>query len=108
MMKLFKNEVELRLFCDIHSHSRKKNVFMYGCCYNESKDHRTVWKNLMIKVVPLLLSERNKIFSFKKCKFRVEKAKEAAARVVVFREFGILHSYTMETSFYGPKYKAHL
>ena len=81
---------------------------MYGCSYNESKDHRTIWKNLMIKIVPLLLSEKNKVFSFKKCKFRVEKAKEAAARVVVFREFNLLHSYTMETSFFGPLYKAHL
>lgn len=25
------NEIELVLYCDFHGHSRKQNVFVYGC-----------------------------------------------------------------------------
>jgi hypothetical protein len=25
------NEIELVLYCDFHGHSRKQNVFIYGC-----------------------------------------------------------------------------
>ena len=41
---------------------------------------------MMIKMVPLVLAAQNKIFCYKSCKFRIEKAKESAARVVIFRE----------------------
>ncbi len=27
----FMNEIELVLYCDFHGHSRKQNVFIYGC-----------------------------------------------------------------------------
>ena len=39
----------------------------------------------------------------KDCKFAVEKDKEATARIVVFRELGILNSYTFESTFYGSE-----
>lgn len=32
----------------------------------------------------------------------MEKAKEATARIVIFRELGIMNSFTLECSFYGP------
>jgi len=35
MIKRFMNEIELVLYCDFHGHSRKQNVFVYGC---ENKD----------------------------------------------------------------------
>ncbi len=27
----FMNEIEIILYCDFHGHSRKQNVFIYGC-----------------------------------------------------------------------------
>ena len=27
----FRNEIDLVLYCDFHGHSRKQNVFVYGC-----------------------------------------------------------------------------
>lgn len=85
----------------------KKNVFMYCCCSNgkEIEDRRA---NVLIKIIPLLLAEKNKIFSFKDSKFRLEKSKESTARIVLFKELGILNSYTLESSFYGPQHKAWL
>ncbi|MCP6769919.1 hypothetical protein NL529_34235, partial [Klebsiella pneumoniae] len=41
------------------------------------------------------------IFKFKECRFRIEKAKESTARVVVFRDFNIMNSFTLESSFFG-------
>lgn len=54
-------------------------------------------------MIPLLCCHKNKNFSFKDCRFRVEKCKESTARVVVFREFNIMNSFTLECSFYGKE-----
>ena len=32
MMKELAAQREVALYCDIHGHSRKCNMFMYGCC----------------------------------------------------------------------------
>jgi len=37
----------------------------------------------------------------KDCKFASEKEKETTARIVLFKELGILNSYTLESTFYG-------
>lgn len=41
------------------------------------------------------------MFRFYSCKFRIEKSKLKAARVVLFREFGIMNCFTLEASFHG-------
>jgi hypothetical protein len=41
-------------------------------------------------------------FNFDGCSFSIQKAKETTARVVGYREFGIINSYTLECSFFGP------
>jgi len=48
-----KNQVVL--FCDMHGHSRKRNVFMYGCVAGQAEinQHRN---NNLIKIVPYFLS----------------------------------------------------
>jgi len=43
------------LFTDIHGHSRKKNVFLYGCtCVNGEKNPNK--GNALIKAFPFLLT----------------------------------------------------
>ena len=49
------------------------------------------------------MSEWNPYFNIKSCTFTIEKEKESTSRVVLFREFGIMNTYTAETSFYGSK-----
>jgi len=41
------------------------------------------------------------MFRFYSCKFRNEKSKQKAARLVVSKEFEIMNSFTFETSFHG-------
>lgn len=47
--------------------------------------------------------QKNKLFRFKDCRFRIERCKEATARVVVYREFNIMNSFTLECSFFGKE-----
>ncbi|XP_014186871.1 cytosolic carboxypeptidase 1 isoform X1 [Haplochromis burtoni] len=103
------------VFCDYHGHSRKKNVFMYGCSVKE-----TVWQSnisatssdlhedLGYRTLPKILSQIAPAFSMASCSFVVERSKEATARVVVWREIGVQRSYTMESTLCGcdqGKYK---
>ncbi|XP_068595948.1 cytosolic carboxypeptidase 2-like [Brachionichthys hirsutus] len=89
-------ETDVVLYCDFHGHNRKNNVFMYGCNSQGNaslKPHERIY--------PLMMSKNatNK-FSFKSCKFRVQKSKEGTGRVTMWR-LGIKNSYTMEATFGG-------
>ena len=99
-MKVFQEEHKIDLFCDLHGHSRKKNAFMYGCTFDSSEEERFT-KNFFLRSFPSILSEHNNFFNFKGCSFKCEKSKEKTGRIVWFKELGILHSFTQETTFYG-------
>lgn len=43
------------------------------------------------------------MFSLKDSRFGVEKCKDSTARVVIFREFNIMNSFTLECSFFGKE-----
>ncbi|XP_070828118.1 cytosolic carboxypeptidase 2 [Chaetodon trifascialis] len=89
-------ETDVALYCDFHGHNRKNNVFMYGC---NNRDDASV--KLHERVFPLMMSKNaaNK-FSFKSCKFRVQKSKEGTGRIAMWK-LGIKNSYTMEATFGG-------
>ncbi|KAF0696082.1 Aste57867_13120 [Aphanomyces stellatus] len=87
-------------YCDIHGHSRKKNVFMYGC------DTRK-YINPIARAFPRLLSTHwigQQYVSLDSCNFQVNRGREATARVVVGRDMGILNSFTLEASFCGADF----
>ncbi|XP_048217525.1 cytosolic carboxypeptidase 2 isoform X2 [Perognathus longimembris pacificus] len=95
MIKRLMEEREVLLYCDFHGHSRKNNIFLYGC---NNKDRRH-W--LHERVFPLMLSKNiPDKFSFRSCNFKVQKCKEGTGRVVMWR-MGIQNSYTMESTFGG-------
>ncbi|KAM4618110.1 cytosolic carboxypeptidase 2 [Discoglossus pictus] len=96
MIKRLLSEREVLLYCDFHGHSRKSNVFMYGC-NNKSRPETKLHE----RVFPLMLSKNapDKFF-FKGCKFKVQKSKEGTGRIVMWRH-GIQNSYTMEATFGG-------
>ncbi|XP_044921820.1 cytosolic carboxypeptidase 2 isoform X5 [Mustela putorius furo] len=95
MIKRLLEEREVLLYCDFHGHSRKNNIFLYGCNNNDRK----YW--LHERVFPLMLSKNAPDkFSFQSCNFKVQKCKEGTGRVVMWR-MGILNSYTMESTFGG-------
>lgn len=101
MIEVFSEHHTLLMCCDLHGHTRKRNVFMYGCAI-KSMDCLTLRRNLMAKVIPVEMSKRSKFFTFKDCHFRLEKSKNSTARIVLYKDFNITHSYTMEASFFGP------
>ncbi|XP_006782341.2 cytosolic carboxypeptidase 4 [Neolamprologus brichardi] len=96
------------VFCDYHGHSRKKNVFLYGCSIKE-----TLWQSGSAvdtvglkedpgyRTIPKTLDRIAPTFSFNSCNFLVEKSRSATARVVVWREMGVLRSYTLENTYNG-------
>ena len=86
----------LRAYIDIHGHSRKKSVFMYGPEYPLQST-----KYLKCRVLPKLLDEKSEMFRFHSCKFNVERSKLGAARVVFLQEFGITNCFTLEASMHA-------
>ena len=98
----FSETHEIALYCDMHGHSMRKNVFMYACNSGYSPS------NVLIRLIPRMLGKLNPIFSFKDCHFRVENCKLSTARVVLFREINVINSYTLEASFYGPENRTQL
>ena len=97
IMKLAK-ERPLALYCDLHGHSRRKNVFMYGNCSNEEQEASRIFPFLMSKIA-------QPHFSYDYSRFCVGRGKEQTARVAMWRDLGQKHPniFTMEASFCGPK-----
>ncbi|KAJ6665588.1 hypothetical protein lerEdw1_003431 [Lerista edwardsae] len=87
MIKRVLEEREVLLYCDLHGHSRKNNIFMYGCNNNYASE-----RLLHERIFPLMLS--------KNMPDKVQKCKEGTGRVVMWR-MGIQNSYTMESTFSG-------
>jgi hypothetical protein len=97
LIKKFQEDREVFLVCDIHGHSRKKNIFMYGNSVPKNDKYKE-------RVFPFVLEKQADTFSFADCSFAVQKSKEATARVVVWKEMGIQNSFTLEASFCGADF----
>ena len=83
-------------YIDMHGHSRRKNIFMYGPAY-PIHDARY----LKVRVLPKLMSEQSEMFRYFACKFSAHRSKERTARVVLHRTFNIMNCFTLEASFHG-------
>ena len=80
----------------MHGHSKKKNVFIYGPYYPLHNP-----KYLEMRLIPKILADRTDMFRFWSCKFRIEKSKQRAARLVLWREFNIMNCFTLEATFHS-------
>ncbi|XP_072161531.1 cytosolic carboxypeptidase 1 isoform X2 [Bemisia tabaci] len=93
------------VYCDFHGHSRRKNVFMYGCSPKESwleADRESAQEtSFEYLVLSHSMQKYCSAFSLPSCHFRVERSRESTARITVWREFGIQRSYTLEASYCG-------
>ena len=97
LCKQVQEERGLIFFCDLHGHSRKQNVFMYGC---EKKDEPS-----LCRLFPYMLSKLNPYFLFESSRFGMQKSKAATARIALFKELKTTPCvYTMESSFAGVDY----
>lgn len=93
MIREFNREREMILSCDLHGHSRRKNIFIYGNNF-ENRPHAT-------RVFPFIMSKLLDYFSFEYSRFSVHKSKESTQRVTLWRELKIANVFTMEASFCG-------
>ncbi|XP_075711946.1 cytosolic carboxypeptidase 3 isoform X2 [Rhinoderma darwinii] len=99
MIKRVMEEREILLYCDLHGHSRKQNIFMYGCKGRGAQNGRN--SRLCERIFPFMLGKISPDkFSFSGCKFKVQRNKEGTGRVVMWK-MGIRNSYTLEATFCG-------
>lgn len=87
---------KLLAFLDLHAHSRKKSVFIYGPYYPLHSA-----KYYTMRVLPRLICEQTPQFRYAACQFRNQTSRQQTARLVIWKEFRLANSYTVEGSFYG-------
>ncbi|CAM9146216.1 unnamed protein product, partial [Ectocarpus sp. 12 AP-2014] len=87
---------EVLLYVDLHGHSKKSNIFMYGV---ENPTDEALY--MRERIIPTLLHQASPLFNFADCTFDIGKGKEGCGRVVVRKQLGIVNAYTMEASFMG-------
>ena len=76
------------LFCDFHGHSRKKNMFLYGCSSAQSwwqVDQEFDEDPSVFTQLEEVLGRMEPCFDRKSCRYTIEKSRESTARVVVWR-----------------------
>ena len=100
MIRSVSSKREVLLFCDLHGHSKKMNAFIYGC-NTAANGGFTSWTK--VRLLPRVIAKRSSLFSYPDCRFMVKPDKQGTGRVVVWKEFGITNSFTLETSLYGYK-----
>ena len=93
LIKRVKEERDIFIFCDIHGHNRKKNIFLYGCPVSDGTKKHLIF--------PHIMNKNCDVFSIKDCSWTVPKDRENCARVVVWREFSLINSFTLEISYLG-------
>jgi hypothetical protein len=86
-------ERELAMFCDYHGHSRRKNIFMYGCNIQNAPEES--------RLFPFILSSISPFFIYNYSRFGNQKNKESTARMSLFNELKNPNIFTMESSFCG-------
>lgn len=107
MIAGFGAERDVMLWCDMHGHSRRRDIFCYGCNplpsaagAGDAVASSTEHAKASVRVFPLLLAKRCAAVRFEGCSFTTKKSKSSTARVVGCRELGI-PTYTLEASFLG-------
>ena len=91
-------ERKLALYCDLHGHSRRKNVFFYGNSAPENPEAARVFPFLMSKIC-------QPHYSYDYSRFNVSRYKEQTSRIAVWRDLNMKcqNIFTLEASFCGPK-----
>ena len=84
------------MICDMHGHSRRKNIFTYGCNIPEKPE--------LTRMFPYILSKISPFFAYHYCSFKMQKAKESTLRISMFKEINCNFIYTLEASFCGPDF----
>lgn len=95
-IKSFAKERKIELVCDMHGHSRRKNIFAYGCNIENQPE--------VTRAFPYILSKISPVFAYHYCSFKMQKSKESTLRISIFKEINCYFIYTLEASFCGPDF----
>ena len=95
-------ERPLVVYIDFHGHSRLHGTFAFGCPNPADQGLMDAEKTL-----PRLFALISDDFSWEHCVFSFPKERDAAGRIVVRRELGVVQSFTIETSFGACKAGKH-
>jgi hypothetical protein len=85
----------LRLFLDIHAHSRQKSVFLYA--------PRAVGVGCFVRneAFTEILDQISPIFNKDNCSYNTSQFKKNCARLGMFNNQALVDSYTLECSCWG-------
>ena len=88
-----------KMFLDIHAHSAQNSIFCYAPV-DEDANNMSI-----IKRFPMILDNLSPYFAYDNSKFGNERYKRNCARLGVFRDFGIVNTFTIESSCYAYEIK---
>jgi len=98
MLKVITSENEIKMYCDLHGHSKKYNSFIYACHHVANATHGS-W--LSTRLLARILSQKCKMFDYYQCLYSVKPDKLNTGRVIVWKEFKVTNSFTLESSIFG-------
>ena len=105
LIQRLQTDCQVVMFCDLHGHSVKHNLFLYGCpmptAYRIAAHANAAVPDTYPEFAEMLQLS-SPTFSLSDSKLHVlEKGKENTGRVVAWRQLGIRHSFTLEASLCG-------
>ena len=100
-LERIRKSMTILLYCDLHGHSKKTNSFVYGC-NRAANGGFSSWTK--VRLFPRILASKNHVLDIQSCKFKVEKGKLGTGRVVIWKEYDVTNSFTLENSFHGFDY----
>lgn len=100
MIKELQLSSQVMLYCDMHGHSRRSEVFMFG---NGEADAGS--EPCPQRLFPELYAQNCELFSLERSTWTSPAEKHTTSRVLFWRELKVEHSYTLEASLAGSASK---
>jgi len=98
LSELYGSKKTISLYCDLHGHSQLLDSFIFAC-HTISSGNIASWTK--VRLLPRIFSKKCHILKYPLCRFKVEPDKLSTARIVIWKEFGVTNSFTLESSQYA-------
>eukprot|EP00826_Nyctotherus_ovalis_P038987 TRINITY_DN3704_c0_g1_i8.p1 TRINITY_DN3704_c0_g1~~TRINITY_DN3704_c0_g1_i8.p1 ORF type:complete len:410 (+),score=48.01 TRINITY_DN3704_c0_g1_i8:329-1558(+) len=89
---------QILAYCDLHGHSRFYSSFLFAC---HTGTFGTLCSWTQSRLLTRILARQCHIIDYHQCSFKVEPNKSNTARVIIWKEFKVVNSFTLESSQYG-------
>eukprot|EP01022_Parablepharisma_sp_SALTPOND_P016667 TRINITY_DN249_c1_g1_i1.p1 TRINITY_DN249_c1_g1~~TRINITY_DN249_c1_g1_i1.p1 ORF type:complete len:1041 (-),score=41.47 TRINITY_DN249_c1_g1_i1:2296-5418(-) len=95
---IYNGASQILVYCDLHGHSKLYNSFLYAC---HKGTIGTLCSWTKVRLLPRILAKRCHMLNYHQCSFKVEPSKANTARVIIWKEFKVVNSFTLESSQYA-------